>query len=328
MNQWLTATAGSPTVQPQPLPPSRAQVRHTAASASLPTLVMPRSCTRTAGRSGPAGACSAPRFSSSALRPMSPMRRRSAGSSSSRVTLGRELIRIVHDACGAHFQEQPRDVFAVEVVRARQNRQSQRRGLQQVVPTDRHQAAARRRRRPQPHRTSAIRQAYRPAALPSPAEPTAGPAADEANRALAQVCCHRLEAIGMSRHQHQQRVADALLHDAACASSTCPPRPRAYCRRSIQLGRVRAARAVASLLAATPSGTSKSNLMLPITCVRRGLAPIDLKRSASLSLCAAMTMPCDSVSRNRLTSRRYRPTERGEIRALASTRGTLRLPHS
>ena len=58
------------------------------------------------------------------------MRLRSAGSSSSLADLGRSSV-IVHDAAGAPFQEQARDIFAVEVVRAGQYRQYRGRGLQQ-----------------------------------------------------------------------------------------------------------------------------------------------------------------------------------------------------
>ena len=66
--------------------------------------------------------------------------------------------------------------------------------------------------------------------------------------------------------------------------------------------------------------------MLPTTWVLAGFAPMARNRSASPSPCAAITMPCESVSRNSPASMRYRPTERGEMRALANTSGMPRLP--
>jgi len=55
---------------------------------------------------------------------------------------GRQLARIRHLQGGALLQQQPRNVLAVRIIRSGQHRNPQRRGLQQIVAADGHQAAA------------------------------------------------------------------------------------------------------------------------------------------------------------------------------------------
>src|SRR5262249_54784937 len=53
-----------------------------------------------------------------------------------------ELLGTVHDLGRALGDQQPRDLLAVEVVRSRQDRHSERGRLEQVVAADRYEAAA------------------------------------------------------------------------------------------------------------------------------------------------------------------------------------------
>ena len=78
----------------------------------------------------------------------------------------------------------------------------------------------------------------------------------------------------------------------------------------------------------TSGGNPTSALRLPVTWIRAVAAPSDRNRSASRSLWAPMTMPWERAYSNRPLKRRYRSTDRGEMRALASTRGMPRRPHS
>src|SRR5882672_2979090 len=55
---------------------------------------------------------------------------------------GRQLPRIVYLQRCALLEEQPRNVLAIGMMRPRQHRKPQRRGFQQIVAADRHQASA------------------------------------------------------------------------------------------------------------------------------------------------------------------------------------------
>ncbi len=81
-----------------------------------------------------------------------------------------------------------------------------------------------------------------------------------------------------------------------CASSTCCSSP-SWVLAAIQTRRVpnNALRKSFPFSVIAGSGLT-SNLMLPVTVVLCGLAPSSMNRSASAWLCAAMMMPCDSVS--------------------------------
>ena len=65
-----------------------------------------------------------------------------------------------------------------------------------------------------------------------------------------------------------------------------------------------------------------------MTHVRDGLAPSERNRSASSWLCAAMIIPCESVSRISGSSLPYPGMDFGEILALTRIRGTSRTPQA
>ena len=82
--------------------------------------------------------------------------------------------------------------------------------------------------------------------------------------------------------------------DAAClllSRACCPPPTPADARRAICAARGRALRCRVD--------TPKSNLMLPTTCVRAGSRRSTRIAPHLRALCAAMKIPCESVSRNR-----------------------------
>ena len=84
----------------------------------------------------------APRLSSTAFLPLAPIVARAVGSASNSPTTAASSRRVVHDAHRAALDQHPRDVRGIEIVRARHDRQAERRGLEQVVAADGHQAAA------------------------------------------------------------------------------------------------------------------------------------------------------------------------------------------
>ena len=276
------------------------------------------------GPSNASSRASAPRLRASTSNPAAAMRappRRVARAA--RATVAGQFARILHHQRGALVEQQLRDVLGVEHVGPGQHRHAERDRLEQVVAADRHQAAgdeghvARRIERQQlaeridqqhvagGRAAGAARMlATAVAGLRAAGLADVGRATHERHALRLQPVGDVGEAVRMARHQHQQRVVTGGAHRAlrldhrvllaVMRAAGDPDGPAA----GVTLAQGRAA------LERCPDGSAKSNLMLPVTWVLAGLAPIERKRSASPSLCAAITMPCESVSRNRLARRR------------------------
>ncbi len=125
---------------------------------------------RSNGSMSPSSLLSAPRLSSTHSLPSAPMRARSCevrqqpGHPSPRAPSGS-----LHDLRSTAIHENLRDVGAVEVVRAGEHRQTECRGLEQVVPADSARACRRQMRHRPSRRNRAARPACRRAPLRDPA---------------------------------------------------------------------------------------------------------------------------------------------------------------
>ena len=228
------------------------------------------------------------------------MRSRAAGSASSALTAAPSSRASCTIACGAAHGEQARHFRAVEVMRAGQDRDAERCGLEQVVAADRHQAPADegqvRRRIEVEQLPERIEQQHRdPGRLGVVRGGRGLRAARPGHTAHSQLTGYLGEARRMARRQHQQRSRVPLTH--------APVR----LERGCFLAGVRAAgdpqRRLRHVLRAQPRAARRDvrrqleiefQVAGDVQCCR-GSAPRARKRSASPSPWAATTAACDSA---------------------------------
>ena len=239
-------------------------------------------------------------------RPSAPIRSRSSGSDSSFATRSPTSA-----SCTISAAPRAMSSFAISplLCGARQNRHAQRRRLEEIMATDRHQAAADEcdigRRIKFQQLAQRIHQQHlaRPAAAPPSRPALRTPHESRSRPAAARRPRHRTGR--MTRHQHQQCPGMS-----SPARSGAPRGPvlllatRACCPRPTWAAMGRTTRASCRPRSPISSGTLEIEFDVAGHVSAIGIGPSELKRSASPSPWAATTTPRDRASRNSEPKRR------------------------
>jgi len=120
---------------------------------------------------------------------------------------GRQLVAVRHLQGSALLQHQPRNVLPVGLIGSRQHRQPKRRGLEQIVAADRHQAPADERHIGRRVERRELAHAVHQHDLRGGVRHDAAAPPREAHSAAGQQVGHRSKPVGMPRHQDEQRAA-------------------------------------------------------------------------------------------------------------------------
>ena len=209
------------------------------------------------------------------------MRVRAAGSASNSHTAAASSGGIVHDAHGAALDQQRAMSAELKLCGPARTGNPSAAGSSRLWPP---MGTSCRRRRPRrrPHRTTAARRAYRPG------RPRFR---RRCRSALLRVTKRTPRLFSQSATSSKRGGWRGTSTSSACAKRARTsamrgraarlPRPRACCPPPTPGGPCRAGAAASRPAPRCSGGRRKSNLMLPTTCVRSELAPMERNRSAS-----------------------------------------------